>query len=165
MCLVRLARANLSFLSSSAGRVIVVLEALAAAVVATVHFGDAEDNLVDDADDKEEEEDEEDEQEMVLFLFVDTAISSWKCSGWAEGDFSHALDFKVSLVGFVRVSVVASGQQSSFCWDCVDHFVVLDVQGWTWDNVGFQQWAFHDKVSVRNHGTVSIQSDWNYWVC
>jgi hypothetical protein len=76
MCLVRFARANLSFLSLFAGQVEVVLEALATAVVATGHSGNAEDNLVDDADDKEEEEDDEDKLEIVLFLFMETAMSS-----------------------------------------------------------------------------------------
>jgi hypothetical protein len=52
MCLVRLARANLSFLSSASGRADVLLEALATAVVATGRSGDAEDNLVEDADDE-----------------------------------------------------------------------------------------------------------------
>ncbi len=76
MCLVRLARANLSFLSSASGRAEVVLEALATAVVATGSSGDAEDNLVEDADDEEEEDDDEDELEMVLFRLVETAMSS-----------------------------------------------------------------------------------------
>jgi hypothetical protein len=58
MCLVRLARANLSFLSSASGRAEVGLEALATAVVATGRSGDAEDELVDDADDEEEEDDD-----------------------------------------------------------------------------------------------------------
>jgi hypothetical protein len=53
-----------------------VLEALATAVVATGPFGDAEDDLVDDADDEEEEDDDEDELEMVLFCLVETAMSS-----------------------------------------------------------------------------------------
>jgi len=76
MCLVRLARANLSFLSSASGRADVVLEALATAVVATGHSGDAEDDLVEDAVDDEEEDDDEDELEIVLFRLVDTAMSS-----------------------------------------------------------------------------------------
>jgi hypothetical protein len=54
MCLVRFARAKLSVLSSFAGRVKVVLEALATAVVATGLSGDAKDYRVDDADDEEE---------------------------------------------------------------------------------------------------------------
>ncbi len=68
MCLVRFPRANLSFLSSFAGRVEVVLETLATAVVATGRSGDTEDNLIDDADDEEEEDDDEDELEIVLLL-------------------------------------------------------------------------------------------------
>ena len=66
----------MSFLSSASGRADVVLEALATAVVATGRSGDAEDDLVKDADDEEEEDDDEDELEMVLFRFVDTAMSS-----------------------------------------------------------------------------------------
>ena len=76
MCLVRLARGNLSFLSSASGRADVVLEALATAVVATGCSGDAEDDLVEDADDEEEEDDDEDELKIVLFRLVDTAMSS-----------------------------------------------------------------------------------------
>ncbi len=76
MCFVRLARLNLSFLSSASGRAEVVLEAFATAVVAVGHSGDAEDDLVKDADDEEEEDDDEDELEIVLFLLVDTAMSS-----------------------------------------------------------------------------------------
>ncbi len=76
MCLVRFARANLSVLSSFAGRVEVVVKALATAVIATGRSGNAEDDLVDDADDEEEEKEEEDELEIVLFLFVETAMSS-----------------------------------------------------------------------------------------
>ena len=70
----RLARTNLSFLSSASGRADVVLEALATAVVATGRPGDAEDNLVED--DEEEEEDDEDELEIVLFRLLETAMSS-----------------------------------------------------------------------------------------
>ncbi len=51
-----------------------MLEALATAVVATGHSGDAEDNLFENADDEEEED--EDELEIVLFRLVDTAMSS-----------------------------------------------------------------------------------------
>jgi hypothetical protein len=76
MCLVRLARANLSFLFSASGRADVVLKALATAGVATGRSGNAEDDLVEDADDEEEEEEDEDELEIVLFLLVDTAMSS-----------------------------------------------------------------------------------------
>ncbi len=77
MCFVRFARANLSFLSSTSGRAEVVLEAFATAVVAAGRSGEGEDDLLEDADDKEEEEEEdEDELEIVLFRFVDTAISS-----------------------------------------------------------------------------------------
>jgi hypothetical protein len=76
MCLVRLARANLSFLSSATGRADVVLKALATAVVSTGCSGNAEDDLVEDADDEEEEDDDEDELEIVLFRLVDTEISS-----------------------------------------------------------------------------------------
>ena len=77
MCLVRLARANLSFLSAASGRADVVLEAFAISVVAAGRSGEGEDDLLEDADDEEEEEDEdEDELEMVLFRLVDTAISS-----------------------------------------------------------------------------------------
>jgi hypothetical protein len=76
MCFVRLARANLSFLSSASGQAEVVLEAFATAVVAAGRSGDAEDDLVEDADDEEEEDDDEDELEIVLFLLVDTAMSS-----------------------------------------------------------------------------------------
>jgi len=77
MCFVRLARANLSFLSAASGRAEVVLEAFATSVVATGRSGEGEDDLLDDADDEDEEEDEEeDELEMVLFRLVDTAISS-----------------------------------------------------------------------------------------
>ncbi len=52
-----------------------VLEALATAVVATGRSGNAEDDLVEDADDKDEEDDDEDELEMVLFRLVETAMS------------------------------------------------------------------------------------------
>ncbi len=76
MCLVRLARANLSSLSSAFGQADVLLEALATAVVATGRSGDAEDDLVEDADDEEEEDEDEDELEIVLFRLVDTAMSS-----------------------------------------------------------------------------------------
>jgi hypothetical protein len=72
MCFVRLARANLSFLSSAE----VVLEAFATAVVAAGRSGEGEDDLLEDSDDEEDEEDEdEDELEIVLFRLVDTAIS------------------------------------------------------------------------------------------
>jgi hypothetical protein len=74
MCLVRLARANLSFLSSASGRADVVLEALATAVVAVGCSGNAEDDLVEDADDEEEEDKDEDELEIGLFRLMDTAI-------------------------------------------------------------------------------------------
>ncbi len=79
MCFVRLARANLLFLSAASGRVDVVLEAFATSVVAASRSGEGEDDLLEDADDEEEEEDEdeeEDELEIVLFRLVDTAISS-----------------------------------------------------------------------------------------
>ena len=77
MCFVRLARANLSFLSAASGRAEVVLEAVATSVVATGRSGEGEDDLLEDADDEDEdEEEEEDELEMVLFRLVDTAISS-----------------------------------------------------------------------------------------
>jgi hypothetical protein len=76
MCFVRLARANLSFLSAASGRAEVVLEAFATSVVATGRSGEGEDDLLEDADDEDEEEEEEDELEMVLFRLVDTAISS-----------------------------------------------------------------------------------------
>jgi len=74
MCLVRFPRANLSFLSLFAGRVEVVLKTLSTAVVATGRSGN--NNLIDDADDEEEEDDDEDELEIVLLLFVETAMSS-----------------------------------------------------------------------------------------
>ncbi len=68
MCFVRLARANLSFLSAASGR---------ADVVAAGRSGEGEDDLLEDADDEGEEEDEEeDELEMVLFRLLNTAISS-----------------------------------------------------------------------------------------
>ncbi len=76
MCLVRFARANLSFLSSASGRAEVVLEACATSVVAAGCSGEGEDDLLEDADDEEEEDEDEDELEIVLFRFVDTAISS-----------------------------------------------------------------------------------------
>ena len=76
MCFVRLARANLSFLSAASGRAEVVLEAFATSVVATGRSGEGEYDLLEDADDEDEEEEEEDELEMVLFRLVDTAISS-----------------------------------------------------------------------------------------
>jgi hypothetical protein len=76
MCFVRFARANLTFLSASSGRAEVVLEALATAMVAAGHSGEGEDDLLEDADDEEEEDEDEDELEIVLFHFVDTAISS-----------------------------------------------------------------------------------------
>jgi hypothetical protein len=43
-------------------------------------------------------------------------LSIWECdgAGWAEGDFSHALDFEVTLVRFVRFGIIASGQLSNF---------------------------------------------------
>ena len=66
----------MSFLSSASGRADVVLEALATPVVATGRSGDAEDDLVEDADDEEEEDDDEDELKIVLFRLVDTAMSS-----------------------------------------------------------------------------------------
>jgi hypothetical protein len=77
MCFVRLARANLSFLSAASGRADVELEAFATSVVATGRSGEGEDDLPEDADDEEEEEDEEeeDELEIVLFRLVDTALS------------------------------------------------------------------------------------------
>ena len=53
-----------------------MLEALATAVVSTGCSGNAEDDLVEDADDEEEEDDDEDELEIVLFRLVDTEISS-----------------------------------------------------------------------------------------
>jgi hypothetical protein len=53
-----------------------VLEAFATAMVATGCSGDAEDDLVKDADDDEEEDDDDDELEIVLFRLVDTAMSS-----------------------------------------------------------------------------------------
>ncbi len=68
--MVRLTRANLSFLSSASGRAGVVLEALATAVVATGRSGDAEDDLVEVADDDEEEVEDEDELEIVRSKFV-----------------------------------------------------------------------------------------------
>ncbi len=64
----------------------------------------------------------------------------------------------------MHFGIIASGQQSRFLWDWEDHFVVFDVQGWIRDNVSFQEWTFHDSVSVRHHGTVSVWSDWNSWV-
>ncbi len=77
MCFVRLASANLSFLSAASGRADVVLEAFATSVVAAGRSGEGEDDLLEDADDEEEEGDEEeDELEMVLFRLVDTAMSS-----------------------------------------------------------------------------------------
>jgi hypothetical protein len=76
MCFVRLARANVSFLSSASGRAEVVLEALETAVDATGRSGDAKDNLVEDADDEEEDDEEEDELEIFFFRLVDTAMSS-----------------------------------------------------------------------------------------
>jgi hypothetical protein len=77
MCFLRLARANLSFLSAASGRADVVLEAFATSVVAAGRSGEGEDDLLEDADDEEEEEDEEeDELEIVLFRLVDTAMSS-----------------------------------------------------------------------------------------
>ena len=76
MCFLRLARANLSFLSAASGRADVVLEAFATSVVAAGRSGEGEDNLLEDADDEEEEEDEEeDELEIVLFRLLDTALS------------------------------------------------------------------------------------------
>jgi hypothetical protein len=77
MCFVRLARANLSFLSPASGRADVVLEACATSVVAVDRSGEGEDDLLEDADDEEDEEDEEeeDELEIVLFLLLDTAFS------------------------------------------------------------------------------------------
>jgi hypothetical protein len=53
-----------------------MLEALATAVVATGRSGNAEGDLEDYVDDEEEEDDDEDELEMVLFLLVETAMSS-----------------------------------------------------------------------------------------
>jgi hypothetical protein len=77
MCFLRLARANLSFLSAASGQADVVLEAFATSVVAAGRSGEGEDDLLEDADDEEEEEDEEeDELEIVLFRLVDTAMSS-----------------------------------------------------------------------------------------
>ncbi len=77
MCFVRLARANLSFLSAASGRADVVLEACATSVVAAGCSGEGEDDLLEDADDEEDEEDEEeeDELEIVLFRLLDTALS------------------------------------------------------------------------------------------
>jgi hypothetical protein len=84
MCFVRLARANLSFLSAASGRADVVLEAFATSVVAAGHSGEGEDDLLEVADDEEEEEDEEeDELEIVLLRLVDTAISSLISSNWS----------------------------------------------------------------------------------
>jgi hypothetical protein len=77
MCFVRLARANLSFLSPASGRADVLLEACATSVVAVDCSGEGEDDLLEDADDEKDEEDEEeeDELEIVLFLLLDTAFS------------------------------------------------------------------------------------------
>jgi hypothetical protein len=77
MCFVRLARANVSFMSAASGRADVVLEAFVTSVVAVGRSGEGEDDLLEDGDDEEEEEDEEeDELEIALFRLVDTAISS-----------------------------------------------------------------------------------------
>ena len=76
MCFVRLARANLSFLSPASDRAEVVLEAFATSVVAAGRSGDGEDDLLEDADDEDEDDEDEDELEIVLFRLVDTAMSS-----------------------------------------------------------------------------------------
>jgi hypothetical protein len=76
VCFVRLARANLSFLSAASGRAEVVLEAFATAVVAAGRSGEGEDDLLEDAVEEEEEDEDADELEIVLFRLVDTAISS-----------------------------------------------------------------------------------------